>query len=1445
MSNMSEVELYETVLDSAPNLIIASDRQGKIQFVNRATFGMPVAEMIGRSALDFVDEEFRERLKKTMENAALERVPGELVISDKSEDDIQWFRLRVGPIIKDNNVEGFVFVSNLITNQILAEEKLRDSEAKLRSIFNMSPEGITLTNEEGRIIEWNQAQTDIFGISKEQAVGRFAWDVQSEVTAEEMVPEETRGKTEGSLRQFFATGSAPWLYNVIEAKYKRHDGPGTILQLGIPIKTSDGFLLCSFVQDITARRRAEQERERLERRYRALFDQSNDAVFIIGLDGKHIDANSRAAELLGYSRNELLDLSYTDTVTEDELAESRRRFDAVLKGSEQPIYERTMIKKDGSRIPVEMNVSLVEDENGSPLHVQNIVRDISLRKASEDELINSEKKYRELTENSLEGIQILQNNRVVFVNTACAEIVGRSKEELYSLELEQLWDIVYPVDREQIQKKHWKQRTTGELEDTSQYRIMRPDGSLRWLEARESTTEYDGQPAIQRTLIDVTERMVAQEAVKAERDKAELYLDTAGVCLVALDLDAKVTLVNRRAMEVLGYPQEELVGRPWSDFIPQQDQDDFKTAFDALVSGAREKLEYTEGNVSTRSGDERLIAWYAACLKDASGSPMGVIASGEDITEKRAAQKELKESQAMLSLVMETIPQLIFWKDRQSMYLGCNANFARAAGFERNEDIIGKTDFDLPWRADEAQGYREADRKILEEGLSLYDQIESMRRADGVDAWFRTIKAPLLDANGEIIGILGTLEDVTEKKKAQLELEQAQTIINMSPAVAFLWKNLQEWPVEYVSKNIFDLLGYSAEEFMTGSITYAQVIHRNDLTRVMNEVEGFSADSLCESFTHEPYRVVTKSGEVRWVSDNTVINRNEKGEITHYQGVVSDITDRHNALETLERERASFRSIAEAAVHALNTTDLAKRILEGLLEAMNLEIGTLRLFDEKNSVLKPTASIGLPQDLAERIAPCTAEGAKEFLTSRVAMTGEIIYSADRETDPNSWDFDDLVRVAGIRSLLVSPLKNEKGEILGTLLAGSRLPNMVSTRDSVFFETMSEMLATVLERRRTEQAYQMSVRRYRNLLTEMSEGIGIVDLDENFVFVNESFSKLLGFNSDELIGTDSRNLIHPDDLPRLKMETHLRMEGVSSSYQLRMIRKDGDERVVRISAIPSRDDDGHVEGAVAIMTDMTERVRAEREVRQLNEELAQRVEDRTAELAAANRELEAFAYSVSHDLRAPLRIIDGFSQAILEDYADALDDTGKDYLTRIRAGAVNMAKLIEDILSLSRVTRAEMERVDVNLSTLAQEVVSDLVEAEPDRKVTTDIQKDLIARCDKRLMRVVLQNLIGNSWKYTKNVEDAKIEFGHAILNSESVFFVKDNGAGFDMEYSDKLFKPFQRLHKADEFEGSGIGLATVMRIITRHGGRIWAEAEKDSGATFFFTLEATSGDESH
>ena len=318
-----------------------------------------------------------------------------------------------------------------------------------------------------------------------------------------------------------------------------------------------------------------------------------------------------------------------------------------------------------------------------------------------------------------------------------------------------------------------------------------------------------------------------------------------------------------------------------------------------------------------------------------------------------------------------------------------------------------------------------------------------------------------------------------------------------------------------------------------------------------------------------------------------------------------------------------------------------------------------------------------------------------------------------------------------------------------------------------------------------------------------------------------------------------SIIHPEDLTKIRHETDQRRYGISSSYQVRLFKKDGEVRSVRISAIPSSDDEGIVEGTVVIVTDITERVKAEQEVLQLNQELAQRVEERTAELRAVNKELEAFAYSVSHDLRAPLRSIDGFSQAVLEDYANSVDDTGKDYLKRIRSGATNMSKLIDDVLSLSRVTRADMERIDVNLSKLGEEAVLDLREAEPNRKVKTIINAQMSAHCDKRLMRIVLQNLLGNAWKFTRLTDDAMIELGVQHTDGEMVYFVRDNGVGFDKEQNEKLFKPFQRLHKADEFEGSGIGLATVQRVIDRHGGRIWAESQMDKGTTFYFTLKTT------
>lgn len=263
-------------------------------------------------------------------------------------------------------------------------------------------------------------------------------------------------------------------------------------------------------------------------------------------------------------------------------------------------------------------------------------------------------------------------------------------------------------------------------------------------------------------------------------------------------------------------------------------------------------------------------------------------------------------------------------------------------------------------------------------------------------------------------------------------------------------------------------------------------------------------------------------------------------------------------------------------------------------------------------------------------------------------------------------------------------------------------------------------------------------------------------------------------------------------------------------------------------VPSRNELGILATAFNVMT---------ARLQEMITRLEQRVRERTVQLEAANKELEAFSYSVSHDLRTPLRSIDSFTEMLLDGYADQLDATGQDYLKRVRKASQRMAQLIDDLLQLSRMTRAEMHRATVDLSALARAILSELQQGQPERRVEAVIAEGITAPGDPRLMRVALENLLGNAWKFTGKRPNARIEFGAFGQDGEQVFFVRDNGAGFEMAYADKLFTPFQRLHTEEEFPGTGVGLATVKRIILRHGGQVWAEAATDRGATFFFTLK--------
>jgi PAS domain S-box-containing protein len=382
---------------------------------------------------------------------------------------------------------------------------------------------------------------------------------------------------------------------------------------------------------------------------------------------------------------------------------------------------------------------------------------------------------------------------------------------------------------------------------------------------------------------------------------------------------------------------------------------------------------------------------------------------------------------------------------------------------------------------------------------------------------------------------------------------------------------------------------------------------------------------------------------------------------------------------------------------------------------------------------------------------------------------------------------------------------------------------------------------ITEKRRMEQALSASERKFSTLFRASPVAVALSSLDGVMLDVNDAFLKLFGVERDRVVGhkaLDVPGLYESPQHRAILLETFQR-EGRVQNFEMTRPRPDG-SILATSAAIEPMEIDGQPLILSAVV-DVTPQKRAQEQLQELNATLEARVEARTQELAVANKELEAFCYSVSHDLRAPLRTIDGFSKAIEEDYTGQLDPVGIDYLHRVRNAANRMGDLIDDLLDLSRVSRAEMRVERVDLSSLAHDVVSDLRQQDPDRAVDVEIQSDISIDGDKNLLRILLVNLISNSWKYTSKTALPRIEFGCRHVDGVPTYFVRDNGAGFDAAYSHKLFQPFQRLHHSDEFPGHGIGLATVLRIARRHGGMVSASGSVGNGAEFRFTTQIPNG----
>lgn len=545
-----------------------------------------------------------------------------------------------------------------------------------------------------------------------------------------------------------------------------------------------------------------------------------------------------------------------------------------------------------------------------------------------------------------------------------------------------------------------------------------------------------------------------------------------------------------------------------------------------------------------------------------------------------------------------------------------------------------------------------------------------------------------------------------------------------------------------------------------------------------------------------------------------------------------ELSRRRKAEAALSESEARYRVIVE------DQTELITRFQpDGTLTFANDAYCRYFGLKQEQIVGKPYEPVIFAEDreyVAKQVNSLNLENSLVTIENRVIVNGQVrwtqwINRALFDSQGNFIEYQSVGRDISDRKQAEAALHqlNEELEI------------RIQERTQALAQANQELQSEIAERLQTEKNLQKSEEKYRKLVESCPDAI-FVQNEGKFIYVNNAAIEFFGANdSQDLLGQSIDNFLAPETQNKIDESIRLLVEEnrLIPLSEEKWLRVDGSIIYGELAAIPFAYKE---EFAVqVVIRDITARKQAEEQIRQLNAELEERVKERTAQLEAANKELEAFSYSVSHDLRAPLRSIDGFSQALLEDYTDELDAMGKDYLQRVRKAAQRMAELIDDMLHLSRITRSEMHYERVDLSQLAIEIASELQNTQPERQVEFAIAPDLVATGDKPLLRILLENLLGNAWKFTTKHQKAKIEFGIIQCNNnctDCTYFVRDDGAGFDMAYVNKLFGAFQRLHAMTDFEGTGIGLATVQRVVRRHGGRIWAEGAIEQGATFFFTL---------
>ncbi|MBP6095457.1 MAG: PAS domain S-box protein [Methyloversatilis sp.] len=718
-----------------------------------------------------------------------------------------------------------------------------------------------------------------------------------------------------------------------------------------------------------------------------------------------------------------------------------------------------------------------------------------------------------------------------------------------------------------------------------------------------------------------------------------------------------------------------------------------------------------------------------------------------------------------------------------------NARFPTLVGHSDDTSFRQQFNWSAATHPDDASTIRLTRQRLVSREIERSDDQIRLRTRDGTYRWFRLRGAAEHDVTGHAVRLSGTLEDVTRERMTLDALRESEA--RLFHAVRGSFDGAWDWDIGagryFLSPRLSELLGLPQSMQPQTHDQLLERVHPEDLTRLNHAIDEHFLRR--ESFDIE-YRMRHEHGHYLWVRDRGLATRSSQGKVLRFSGSITDIT---------ERKRA------ERAMHALAAEKQA------LLDDVPVAIVYVR---------------------DGTIADCNRRCDEIFGYRRSDLIGQTV---------QRFFASDVDLTALLEGAIRSMPQPHAQEVMLQRVDGSVLHAYVSVRqleqdalpasDTIWIFSDDTARRRALDTARREEHFSAA------LVRSMPGVFFLLDSNGLLRRWNENLQAITDSTSTSLIGKPALDFFPAPAHARLRRKARRALTQRTASFEAELL--SGGEPLVHAFSLYRIDLDGlpHLLGTGL---DIRAQKEAEQSMVALNQRLETRVKERTAELLTAMRELESFSYSVSHDLAAPLRGIDGFSRMIEEDYADKLDERGRDYLQRIRLATQRMHCLIDDLLGLARITRNEMHRRIVDVSALAQDVAAELTRGEPARQVEFSIDEGLRVYADASLFRIVIDNLLRNAWKFTSRHTVARIEVGCLKRGRELVYFVRDDGAGFDMRYANKLFGPFQRLHSVGDFAGSGIGLAIVHRIVQRHGGRIWAEAEVERGACFYFTLEPAS-----